>query len=153
MRLIRLCLILGALSACSTAGPSTSFDPHLPSRTDASATHKAGQSENAVVTVRAMKTQTASGTAYALGLIVARSDLNYPKIDELRSFGKRLPYRRMDRHRIGTLRAEIGVVPLTESSLESLARTGIAFRIYGPRGPYDAHVPPVIFRQIIGGRQ
>ena len=98
--------------------------------------------------VRAMKTQTTSGTAHALGIIVARSDLNYPKIDALRSFATRVPYRRIDRHRIGWLRAEVGMIPLTSQQFKRLGATGLTFRIYGPRGPYDAKVPPEIFRNL-----
>ena len=95
-----------------------------------------------------MQSTTTAGTSYALGVIVARSDLNYPKIDQLRRFGRRLPYRRLDRHRIGYLRAEVGLIPLTKAQFDDLAGSGISFRIYGRRGPYDAAVPGRIFENI-----
>ena len=138
------CLL--AFSGCATVGPSTLVDPHLPAVTQSSASYKTGRTENAYVVVRAMRTKTGGRTAHALGIIVARSDLNYPKITGLRSFGKPLPYKRLDRHRIGRLRAETGLIPLSRSEFNAFAGTGIEFRIYGKRGAYTVKVPARLFQ-------
>ena len=138
----RILLACGFLAGCSTVGPSTLYDPHFPATTESAGSFEVGRSRNAVVMVRAMRATSGNRAQHALGLIVARSDLNYPKIDHLRSYGTRLPYVRQDRHRIGYLRAEVGLIPLTAKQFDRLSKTGLAFRIYGPRGPYDASVPP-----------
>ncbi len=98
--------------------------------------------------VRAMKTTIRGKAAHALGLIVARSDLNYPKIDELRSFGTPLPYKKLDRHRIGHLRAELGLIPLSKDQYRAISRTGLRFRIYGKRGHYDVNIPASLFQNL-----
>lgn len=147
---LRHCILVFAVmvAACSRPGPSTSFDPHLPARLDSSAAVKVGTFSNGTVVARAMVSKTKNGTQHALGIIVARDDLNYPKIDEMRSFGARLPYKRLDRQRIGTLRAELGFISFSAAKFAELATTGLTFRIYGPRGPYDAKVPAHVFSKV-----
>ncbi|MCV6592477.1 MAG: hypothetical protein OIF48_05975 [Silicimonas sp.] len=145
----RILILLCLLAGCSTLAPSRVWDPHSEVLTGSSASLIAGRAPNAQVTLRAIVTRSAKGTAHGLGVIVARRDLNYPKITALKSFGKALPYRKLDRHRIGTLRAEIGVIPLTPSLFRTFADTGIQFRIYGKRGQYDVQAPARLFREAL----
>ena len=133
---------------CSTVGPSSTWDPHLQALAVNSQSYKAGQTEEAVVMVRAMAARVDGKAGYALGIIVARSDLNFPKITALRSFGTALPYRRQDRHRIGRLRAEVGIIPMSAARFRQLGENGLEFRIYGKRGVYDARVPGRVFQSV-----
>ena len=146
---MRFLAVFLCLLGCSTVGPSTTWDPHLESLAVNSRSFKAGRTPEAVVMVRAMASRGGGREAYALGIIVARSDLNYPKITALKSFGRDLPYERQDRHRIGRLRAEVGIIPMTRARFRALAATGLTFRLYGKRGVYDAEVPARLFREVV----
>lgn len=142
-------LILLLLAACGGRGPSSDGDPHLGIRVSRSSLHVAERQVDWTVGVRAVIVETATWRSHALLTYIARSDLNFPKIREVRSFGRTLPYRRLDRQRAGRLRAEGGRILMTAGDFEAATGTGLAFRMYGPRGSYDVAVPARLFAEAL----
>ena len=140
------------LAGCGSVGPSATWDPHSRTASARSSAPEVARTDTAQVKARAMIVRHGSDTRYGVGLIVARSDLNYPKVQALRSFGTRLPYKRLDRYRIGYLRAESGLIPMTQAQFQSYADTGLTFRLYA-RGEYNITLDARIFREALAQHQ
>ena len=142
-----LAALLCLAAACSASRPQTIVDKHLGTTTHSSATHRAGGSSHYQIHVRALAVEAATMRNCTLLTYVTRSDLNFPKIETVRSFGRTLPYERIDRQRAGTLRAEAGRIKMTCDQFARLSEVGLTFRMYGPRGTYDAVVAGRIFAE------
>ena len=149
MGIARAILPLLMLLGCTQEPPATRFDRHLGTTTHSSSTHLAGATIVSNHKVRAVIVKQNEGTICTLLTYITRNDLNYPKIELVRSFGKTLPYTRIDRQRAGPLRAEAGRIRMSCKEFARLADTGISFRMYGPRGVYRASVPARLFGEAL----
>lgn len=149
MRPTAIAVLLGLLSACTADGPYSAVDPHLETTTHASSIHTAGRGPQSQTRIRAIVIDAPQSRSCTLLTYVVRSDLNFPKIKAVRSHGRPLAYRRIDRHRAGRLRAEAGTIAMSCSAFARLTGTGHAFRLYGPRGTYDAVVPGRLFSEAL----
>jgi hypothetical protein len=142
---MRALLFLLALAACSE-GPTAGFNPHTGVTSRASGVVMIDRRYPARLEVRAVRLAKDGAEAFALLTFVTRSDLNYPKIESVWSFGRPLPYERLDRRRVGYDRQEAGRVPLTRSLVEAAtAGGGLTVQLVGRRGSYGGHVPATLF--------
>ena len=149
MGIARAILPLFLLLGCTQDPPAKKIDPHLGTTTHSSSTHLAGATIVSSHNVRAVMVKRNNLTTCTLLTYVTRNDLNYPKIQTVRSFGKTLPYTRIDRQRAGPLRAEAGRIGMSCKEFARLADTGISFRMYGPMGVYSFNVPARLFSEAL----
>ena len=112
MGIARVFLPLLLLLGCTQDPPATRIDPHLGTMTHSSSTHLAGATIVSHHNIRAVVVKRNNATTCTLLTYVTRNDLNYPKIETVRSFGKTLSYTRIDRQRAGPLRAEAGRIKM-----------------------------------------
>ena len=149
MGIARSILPLLLLLGCTQDPPATRFDPHLGTTTHSSSTHLAGATNVSNHNVRAVIVKRSKTTTCALLTYITRNDLNYPKIETVRAFGKTLSYTKIDRQRSGPLRAEAGRIKMSCKEFARLADTGISFRMYEPRGVYSFNVPARLFSEAL----
>lgn len=145
MRALALLLLL---AACSQ-GPTAGVNPHTGVTSRASGVVTIDRSYPAHLEVRAVRLTKAGTEAFTLLTFVTRSDLNYPKIEGVWSFGHRLPYERLDRRRVGSSRQEAGAIRLTRGVVEAAAGPGLTLQMIGARGTYEGHVPGRLFREVL----
>lgn len=92
-------------------------------------------------------------TLWSIELSISRDDLNYPKIDEVWSYGRKLTYRKIDRRRRFCepvcRREERGQIILSQTGFAQAAETGLAFEIQGRRGTYDGSIQAFHFQRVL----
>ena len=145
MRLL-FCFLL--VSGCAPA-PFSEFNPHSGVQTHSSSLYQKMVSTEARVAAHGYVVEKGSMQIWGLRTYVIRRDLNYPKITKAWSNGRKINYSKIDRHRIGTDRAELGAIIMTRHRVEALAETGFSFELSGPRGNYEFSIPKSLFRELL----
>jgi len=142
---MRALLLLLLLAAC-TAEPVSGVNPHTGVASRASGVVTIDRRAPARLEVRAVRLAKDGAEAFALLTFVTRDDLNYPEIESAWSFGRPLPYERIDRRRVGFARQEAGVIRLSRDVVEAAsAGPGLELQLIGPRGSHAGHVPAGLF--------
>ncbi len=94
-----------------------------------------------------------TGRAFGVLTSVRRRDTSGPRIEKVTSGDSAFAYTVHDRgftHCIdGCLRAEIGVLTLSEQSFRIAATVGLPLRVWGLRGRYDGTVPAESFVRVL----
>jgi len=144
-----LLLFLAVMLGACAPGPVSEVNPHTGVASRASGVLTIDRRYPARLEVRAVRLAKAGAEEFALLTFVTRDDLNYPRIERVWSFGRALPYARIDRRRIGFARQEAGAIRLSRGAVEAAARTGLTFQMIGPRGTYGGTVPARLFGEIL----
>jgi len=143
-------LVICLLAACAP-GPETVFSPHSGVTTRASSLETIDRRYPARLEARVVRVSKGGEEAFAIQTFVTRSDLNYPRVEAVRSFGRVLPYERVDRRRVAGERQEFGLVRLDRARVRAFAETGLTLEVSGPRGVYSGHIPARLFREALAG--
>lgn len=151
---LAFCAVL-LLAGCGT-GPETTTNPHTGVTVHRSAEAALDRSPASAFYARAVAFEAGGQTRFALLTRVVRSDLNYPVIESAWSHGRRLPYDKGDRRRVGCgtatgcLREEVGSVPMSRGLFEAADRAGgLTLQLVGRRGSYTGHVPGAAFAEVL----
>ncbi|MDJ1007188.1 MAG: hypothetical protein QNJ13_05125 [Paracoccaceae bacterium] len=148
---MRVLLLVLLLSAC-TYGAASGTDRHTGLSYRYSSKAMIDATFGSRLQVQAVHLRKGDVTQYELQTYVTRSDLNYPRIESVWSFGHELPYIRVDRRRYGYERQEVGAILLPEPAIRAAAAgPGLSFRMIGRRSSYEGHVPARLFREVLDG--
>lgn len=141
-------LALWLLAGCSQ-GPTSGVNPHTAVAWRASSVETIDWRYPARLEVRAVRLGLGDHEELALLTFVTRSDLNYPHIEGVWSFGRQLPYEPLDRRRVGYERQESGTLRLTRAAFEAASTEGLTLQMIGRRGSYGGHVPARLFAEAL----
>ncbi|WP_439155616.1 hypothetical protein [Yoonia sp.] len=115
--------------------------------------HEIFRDNKAIMTVRPVMVMRDGRRQFAILTNIRRRVPNGPVVETVYAGDIRLPYQMHDRiwsHCIdGCQRAEVGVIPLTESAFRAAARTGLPLRVQGRRGRYHGVVPATLLQQVL----
>jgi len=151
MRALLFLLLLGGLVAGCAVEPTASLNPHTGVASRASGLVTIDRRTPARLEVRAVRLAKTGDEAFALLTFVTRADLNYPGVESAWSFGRPLPYERIDRRRVGFARQEAGMIRLSRGVVEAAsAGPGLTLQLMGPRGSHTGHVPAGLFLAVLG---
>ena len=141
-------LALWLLAACSQ-GPTSGVNPHTGVASRASSVETIDWRYPARLEVRAVRLALGDSEELTLLTFVTRSDLNYPRIESVWSFGRQLRYKPLDRRRVGYGRQEVGTLRLTRAAFEAASAEGLTLQMIGRRGTYGGHVPARLFAEAL----
>lgn len=149
MRVVALILLL---TACTTPGVNEA-NPHTGLTTIASRGYTLDLQWNATLAARAVYFNRRDTEVWSIYTYVTRDDRNSPRITSAWSFGRDLPYRRIDTRRTNCAldcnRQELGEIPMNRRLFEMLSDTGLTFHLVGGRGSYTGHLPGEAFTEVL----
>lgn len=149
-------LVLLVLFGCTS--PSVEeVNPHTGLTTIASRGYTLELQWNATLAARAVHFKRNGTDVWSVYTYVSRDDRNTPLVDSAWSFGRKLPYRKIDRRRtncaIDCNRQEQGEIVLNRRLFEILSETGLTFHLVGKRGSYTGHLPADAFANVLAKSQ
>ena len=152
LRAMRVLGLILLLTACTSPGVEE-VNPHTGLTTIASRGYTLELQWNATLSARAVHFERNGTEHWSVYTYVTRDDRNTPQITSAWSFGRALPYRRIDQRRTGCglvcNRQEQGEIVLNRALFEMLRETGLTFHLVGERGSYTGQLPGMAFGEVL----
>ncbi len=149
---MRVVFLMFLLAACTPPGIQET-NPHTGLTTIASRGHTLDVQWDATLSARAAYFERDGKEVWSVYTFVTRDDRNVPDIRSAWSFGKQLPYRRLDIRRANCVRScdrqEHGEIVLSRQLFEMLSQTGLTFHLNGVRGSFTGHMPGRAFGDVL----